>query len=179
MDRQGTWEILLLPVGKNAGKGTASVPRQTPNPMATWPARSAAGAEGYFVAVFEAREHPDRVFTAPPRHRLDVGGVPTDAQPSQDGATGIDGVTAADYEKDLEANLESLLNRIKSGSSARRRSREAGEAGSRSKTGGAADPDAAGADLRDLSAVLVRLPARTVGPDALSALRTGMSSASG
>ena len=33
----------------------------------------------------------------------------------KDGATGIDGVTAADYEKDLEANLESLLNRIKSG----------------------------------------------------------------
>ena len=32
------------------------------------------------------------------------------------GPTGIDGVTAADYEKDLEANLESLLNRIKSGS---------------------------------------------------------------
>ena len=34
----------------------------------------------------------------------------------KDGATGIDGVTADDYEKDLEANLESLLNRIKSGS---------------------------------------------------------------
>ena len=34
----------------------------------------------------------------------------------KDGATGIDGVTAADYEKDLEANLESLLSRIKSGS---------------------------------------------------------------
>ena len=34
----------------------------------------------------------------------------------KDGATGIDGVTAADYEKDLEANLESLLNRIESGS---------------------------------------------------------------
>ena len=33
----------------------------------------------------------------------------------KDGATGIDGVTAADYEKDLEANLESLLDRIKSG----------------------------------------------------------------
>ncbi len=31
----------------------------------------------------------------------------------KDGATGIDGVTAADYEKDLEANLESLLDRIK------------------------------------------------------------------
>ena len=34
----------------------------------------------------------------------------------KDGATGIDGVTAADYAKDLEANLESLLSRIKSGS---------------------------------------------------------------
>ena len=33
----------------------------------------------------------------------------------KDGATGIDGVTAADYEKDLEANLEDLLGRMKSG----------------------------------------------------------------
>ncbi len=33
----------------------------------------------------------------------------------KDGATGIDGVTAADYEKDLEANLDDLLDRIKSG----------------------------------------------------------------
>ena len=33
----------------------------------------------------------------------------------KDGATGIDGVTAADYEKDLEANLVDLLERIKSG----------------------------------------------------------------
>ena len=33
----------------------------------------------------------------------------------KDGATGIDGVTAADYEKELEANLADLSNRIKSG----------------------------------------------------------------
>ena len=33
----------------------------------------------------------------------------------KDGATGIDGVTAADYEKDLEANLDDLLGRMKSG----------------------------------------------------------------
>ena len=33
----------------------------------------------------------------------------------KDGAPGIDGVTGADYEKDLEANLEDLLNRIESG----------------------------------------------------------------
>ena len=34
----------------------------------------------------------------------------------KDGAVGVDGVTAADYETKLEANLESLLNRIKMGS---------------------------------------------------------------
>ena len=33
----------------------------------------------------------------------------------KNGATGIDGVTAADYEKDLEANLDDLLHRMKSG----------------------------------------------------------------
>jgi RNA-directed DNA polymerase len=33
----------------------------------------------------------------------------------KDGATGIDGVTAADYEANLEANLRDLLERIKSG----------------------------------------------------------------
>jgi RNA-directed DNA polymerase len=34
----------------------------------------------------------------------------------KDGATGIDGVTAQDYEANLEANLRDLLERIKSGS---------------------------------------------------------------
>ena len=34
----------------------------------------------------------------------------------KDGATGIDGATAQDYEADLEANLRDLLERIKSGS---------------------------------------------------------------
>jgi len=33
----------------------------------------------------------------------------------KDGAPGIDGMTAADYEVNLEANLLSLLERIKSG----------------------------------------------------------------
>jgi retron-type reverse transcriptase len=33
----------------------------------------------------------------------------------KDGATGIDGVTATDYEANLEANLMDLLDRIKSG----------------------------------------------------------------
>ena len=33
----------------------------------------------------------------------------------RDGATGIDGVTATDYEVNLEANLKDLLERLKSG----------------------------------------------------------------
>ena len=33
----------------------------------------------------------------------------------KDGAVGVDGVTAADYEQDLEGNLQRLLNRAKSG----------------------------------------------------------------
>ena len=34
----------------------------------------------------------------------------------RDGAAGVDGITAADYEADLTANLRSLLERAKSGS---------------------------------------------------------------
>jgi hypothetical protein len=34
----------------------------------------------------------------------------------RDGAAGVDGITAADYEADLIANLRSLLDRAKSGS---------------------------------------------------------------
>src|SRR5208283_593527 len=33
----------------------------------------------------------------------------------KDGASGVDGQTAADYANDLDANLQSLLNRFKSG----------------------------------------------------------------
>ena len=33
----------------------------------------------------------------------------------KDGAVGVDGVTAEEYEQDLEGNLQSLLDRAKSG----------------------------------------------------------------
>ena len=64
----------------------------------------------------QAREHPDRVFTS--LHHLIDDDWMREANPltRKDGATGIDGVTAADYERDLEANLEILLDRVKSGS---------------------------------------------------------------
>ena len=54
MDRQGTWEILLLPVGKTAGVGIASVNNQDPGPppglygdgSASRRTRTSAGARG-------------------------------------------------------------------------------------------------------------------------------------
>ena len=63
----------------------------------------------------QAREHPQRVFTS--LHHLIDGEWMREAyrRTRKDGATGIDGVTAADYEKDLEANLDDLLDRMKSG----------------------------------------------------------------
>ena len=95
----------------------------------------------------------------------------------KDGAPGIDGVTAKDYEANLESNLSDLLARIKSGRyvappvrrpphpqggrvDAAARHPDAGRQG-----GAAGDPPAAGADLRGgLPAVLVRLSAGTLGP---------------
>ena len=63
----------------------------------------------------QAREHPDRVFTSL-HHLMDIDWMhEAYRRTRKDGAAGIDGVTAADYETELEANLESLLNRIKSG----------------------------------------------------------------
>ena len=64
----------------------------------------------------QARKHPERVFTT--LHRfIDLEWMQEAYRLTRkDGAAGIDGVTAADYEKDLEANLLDLLGRIKSGS---------------------------------------------------------------
>ena len=64
----------------------------------------------------QARRHPDRVFTSL-HHRIDIEWMhEAYRRTRKDGAAGIDGVTAADYEKELESNLADLLNRIRSGS---------------------------------------------------------------
>ena len=64
----------------------------------------------------QAREHPQRVFTSL-HHLIDKDWmIEAYRRTRKDGAAGIDGVTGADYEKDLEVNLEDLLNRLKSGS---------------------------------------------------------------
>lgn len=63
-----------------------------------------------------ARSNPKLVLTSL-NHYLDIEWLQYAYKLTRkDGATGIDGQTAADYEKDLEANLQSLLDRIKSGS---------------------------------------------------------------
>ncbi|SFF46908.1 group II intron reverse transcriptase/maturase [Nannocystis exedens] len=62
-----------------------------------------------------ARNNPKLVITSL-NHHLDIEWLRHAYNLTRkDGAMGIDGQTAADYEKDLEANLQSLLDRIKSG----------------------------------------------------------------
>lgn len=63
----------------------------------------------------QAKEHPERVFTTL-AHHIDLP-LMREAfrRTRKDGAVGVDGVTAAEYERKLEANLLSLLDRAKSG----------------------------------------------------------------
>ena len=62
-----------------------------------------------------ARDNPTRVFTSL-HHLLDIEWLRYAYELTRkDGAPGIDGQSAADYEKNLEDNLQSLLVRIKSG----------------------------------------------------------------
>ena len=72
-------------------------------------------AKRQWVAA-QARERPERAFTT--LHCfIDLEWMQEAYRLTRkDGAPGIDGVTASDYEKDLEANLLDLPGRIKSGS---------------------------------------------------------------
>jgi len=63
----------------------------------------------------KAKEHPDWVFTTLAHHiTLDLL-LEAYRRTRKDGAAGVDGVTATDYERDLQGNLRSLLDRAKSG----------------------------------------------------------------
>lgn len=95
----------------------------------------------------------------------------------KDGAPGIDGMTAAEYEANLEVNLDDLLDAHQirplhraAGATALhpesgRDETAAGHPDAGRQGGAAGDPAAVGADLRNgLPALLVRLPTGTVGP---------------
>jgi len=62
-----------------------------------------------------ARERPSEALTNLSKH-IDVAWLEEAYRRTRkDGAVGVDGVTAADYERELESNLRSLLGRAKSG----------------------------------------------------------------
>ena len=62
-----------------------------------------------------AREDPSRAFLSL-AHHIDLDLLrEAYRRTRKDGAPGVDGQTAADYEENLEANLQSLLDRFKSG----------------------------------------------------------------
>lgn len=63
-----------------------------------------------------AKQSPQMAFTSL-AYLMDLDWL-TEAyqQTRKDGAAGVDGVTAAEYEQDLEGNLQRLLDRVKSGS---------------------------------------------------------------
>ena len=64
----------------------------------------------------QAREHPQRVFTSL-HHLIDLDWMrEAYRRTRKDGAPGVDGVTAAEYEQDLDANLEALRGRMLAGS---------------------------------------------------------------
>lgn len=62
-----------------------------------------------------ARMEPKRVLTTLAHHLDQMWLREAYRRTRKDGATGVDGVTAAQYEADLDANLSSLLDRFKSG----------------------------------------------------------------
>lgn len=63
----------------------------------------------------QAKDHPTRAFTSL-AHHIDLDWMrEAYRRTRKDGATGIDGVTASAYARELEDNLRSLLDRAKSG----------------------------------------------------------------
>lgn len=63
----------------------------------------------------KAKEHPEWAFTNL-AHHIDLGLLrEAFRRTRKDGAAGVDGVTSADYAQQLEDNLQSLLDRAKSG----------------------------------------------------------------
>jgi retron-type reverse transcriptase len=62
-----------------------------------------------------AKQSPEMAFTSL-AYRMDINWLKEAYRRTRkDGTVGVDGVTAEEYEQDLEGNLQSLLDRAKSG----------------------------------------------------------------
>ena len=65
--------------------------------------------------AYLARQSPEMAFTSL-AYLMDIDWLKEAYRLTRkDGAVGVDGVTAAEYEQDLEGNLQRLLDRAKSG----------------------------------------------------------------
>src|SRR4051812_3211420 len=61
-----------------------------------------------------AKQSPQMAFTSL-AYLLDIEWLKEAYRTRKDGAVGVDGITAEEYEQDLEGNLQRLLVRVKSG----------------------------------------------------------------
>ena len=103
----------LHPAGPGGGKGTPVYSTMEGNVTRT-PSLENTSTKLHRIATLarEIRVEPLRTLS----HYIDVQFL-TDAfrRTRKDGAVGVDGQTAQEYEQDLETNLQELLNRAKSG----------------------------------------------------------------
>jgi len=101
------------PEGPRGGKGASSHEPSEGNMPGT-PRPDLVSTKRRRIAEL-ARNGPDMAFTNL-AHHIDIEWLHTAYDLTRkDGAVGVDGQTAAEYETNLEANLQDLLNRAKSG----------------------------------------------------------------
>ena len=112
-----------------------------------------------------AREHPTRGFTNL-AHHIDLEFLrEAYNRTRKNGATGVDGVTGKEYERSLESNLQDLLDRFKSGRYRAPDVRRVHIPKGNGKTRPLGIPTFEDKVLqRAVAMVLVRLPAKAIGP---------------
>jgi group II intron reverse transcriptase/maturase len=102
------------PEGPCGGKGLPENTEPQEGKMAGIPSSETISTKRERIATL-AREAPKRAFTSL-SHHIDIDWLREAYRLTRkNGAPGVDGQTASDYEKHLEENLQSLLDRAKSG----------------------------------------------------------------
>ncbi len=102
------------PEGPRGGKGSTGATELLEGKTTETPISEAVSTRLHRIAEL-AREAPERAFLSL-AHHIDVEFLKEAFRRTRkDGATGVDGQTGKDYEERLEENLQSLLDRFKSG----------------------------------------------------------------